>query len=357
MPIKSKWPPLKIADCSIANLVFTSPTHPLPNKPAFIDAENPGHFLTLQTFRLWSQRLAAGLRKHGFQPDDRLLLFSGNNIYFPVVLFGTIMAGGIFTGANPSYVARELAYQLKNSDAKFLLCSSASLDVGLDAASQIGMPKSSIFVFDDKAAPSPAQSGCKHWSALLASESEGRRFEWNPCTKPGESDKTIVLNYSSGTTGVPKGVEITHKNYVSNCSQQAFMFDNKENSEEDLKTEVGLCFLPMYHAMAQTYYSVMYPLRGIPVYIMPKFDFEKMLGAIQKYKVTALMVVPPIIVALAKHPAVRKWTWDLSSIRSIGCGAAPLGPDISKEFESLWKGKPQQDTINVKQGWGMTEYV
>ena len=355
MPIKSRYPSLHIPPQSIANLLFTSPTHPLSDKPIFIDTENPSTILTVQSYRLFAQRLAAGLRSHGFQPGDRLLLFSGNNVFFPVVLIGTIMAGGIFTGANPTYVARELAYQLQNSDARFLLCASSSLEIGLDAASQIGLPKSSVFVFDDNPASNTSQSGCQHWSALLAPEESGRGFEWDPCTKPGEWERTIVLNYSSGTTGVPKGVEITHKNYVSNCMQQRYMFDSKIGSEEELATERGLCFLPMYHAMAQTYFSVMYPLRGVPTYVMPKFDFEKMLVAIQKYKITGLFAVPPIIVGLAKHPLVRKWHWDLSSLRSVGCGAAPLGPEVSREFESLWKGQPQEETINIKQGWGMTE--
>jgi 4-coumarate--CoA ligase len=101
--------------------------------------------------------------------------------------------------------------------------------------------------------------------------------------------------------------------------------------------------------MGQALFCVSAPQQGVPVYIMPKFDFLKVLEAIQRFRITSLSLVPPIAVALAKHPAVKKF--DLSSIEGVGAGAAPLGREISAEVERLWPpGK-----INMKQGWGMTE--
>ena len=107
----------------------------------------------------------------------------------------------------------------------------------------------------------------------------------------------------------------------------------------------------MYHAMGQTIFCVAEPLNQVPVYIMPKFDFLKMLEYLQKYKITSLSAVPPIIVALAKHPAVKNF--NLSSIEKVGAGAAPLGREVCAELEKLWP----DGKVNVKQGWGMTEYV
>lgn len=78
-----------------------------------------------------------------------------------------------------------------------------------------------------------------------------------------------------------------------------------------------------------------------------------MLAAVSAFRITQLLLVPPIVVAMAKHPAVRNGNWDLSSVRTVVCGAAPLGKEVVKEFESLWKDK----VVNIKQGWGMTEYV
>ena len=358
MPFKSQWD-LDYPKCSLPTLVFKSPSVPLANDPLLIDADDPdNHFLTHSSYRLLCQRIAAGLLQNGFRSGDRLLLFSGNNIYFPCAFMGAIMAGGIFSGANPGYIARELAFQLQNTEARFLVCSLASLQVGLDAAAQVGLPLDRVFYFDNTTVSSGLQKGCRHWSTLLASEEEGRKFEWDPCTGPGDNERTIVLNYSSGTTGVPKGVEITHKNYVSNATVQNFFMDliNKSNKTPDPRAGSALlCFLPLYHAYGQTHFCVSGPSRQAKTYFMPKFDFEKLLSAIEKFKITHLNLVPPVLVAMAKHPDVRRGKWDLTSVRDIKCGAAPLGRPASQEMENLWKGKPQEKTINVRQGWGMTE--
>jgi 4-coumarate--CoA ligase len=103
--------------------------------------------------------------------------------------------------------------------------------------------------------------------------------------------------------------------------------------------------------MAQTYYIVNGPKAGIPLYMMPAFNFDQVLQNVAKFKISNLILVPPIVVALAKHPAVRDGSIDLSSVTSMGSGAAPLGREVSEEVESIWpKGQ-----VNVKQGWGMTE--
>lgn len=95
-----------------------------------------------------------------------------------------------------------------------------------------------------------------------------------------------------------------------------------------------LCFLPLYHAMGQAVMIGCGPKRGIPIYIMKKFDFVQMLEALQNYKITDLTMVPPIAVALAKHPLTKKY--DLSSVREIGSGAAPISGEVITEVEALW---------------------
>lgn len=257
------------------------------------------------------------------------------------------MAGGVFTGANPGFNARELAYQLRDSEASLLLCTAASLEIGLNAVAQVGMSKDKIFIFDDDVeaqAGGQARQDCRHWTTLLASVEDGQRFTWKHCNTAAESNETIALNYSSGTTGFPKGVEITHKNYVANTLQQRTTLPVVSGEER------WLCFLPLYHAMAQTAYTVAAPSLNIPVYVMPKFDFVAMLDCVQKFKITYLFLVPPILVAMAKHPDVRAGGWDLSSVKATGSGAAPLGKEIRGQFVELWGGN-----MRVGQGWGMTE--
>lgn len=166
------------------------------------------------------------------KPGDRVLLFSGNNLFFPVAFLGIVMAGGIFTGANPGFVARELAYQLKDSDAAFLLCTDSSLELGIEAAGSIGMGRERIFRFDDELfeGRKTERLGVRNWAGLMESEEVGRRFRWFEPEDP--KDAICCLNYSSGTTGVPKGVMITHYNYVANATQFAHLSQlNPKESE------------------------------------------------------------------------------------------------------------------------------
>ncbi|KAF2122802.1 4-coumarate-CoA ligase-like protein [Lophiotrema nucula] len=357
MVLKSRYS-FPTPQVSLPSFVFESPTAQLPDCKAFISATEPEkHFLTLSDYRLYAQRLASGLLRLGLQPGDRVLLFSGNTLFFPTVVLGVIMAGGIFTGANPTYVTRELAYQLKDSGARYLICSEANLETGLAAAKEAGLGPDRIFIFDDGVATfegkttntqTPAGS-IRHWTALLDSPEQGKAYAWPDLKTDEELDRVIALNYSSGTTGVAKGVMITHRNYVANCSQMIYMSSQHPNYEAQRARQRLLCFLPMYHAMAQIIFVVNSPKQRVPVYMMPKFDFLEMLQCVQRFRITDLTLVPPVVVAMAKHPATRKF--DLSSVERVASGAAPLGREVCAELEKLWP----EGKVNVKQGWGMTE--
>ena len=266
---------------------------------------------------------------------------------------GVIMAGGIFTGANPTFVARELAYQLQDSGATYLVCADGSLDTGIEAAKIAGMGLDRVFVFDNAVFDGRGgrRKGCRYWGELIAPVEEGVGFAWDDLSTPELADRTLALNYSSGTTGRPKGVEISHKNYIANLMQYNKQAELNPDYEQRNARTRWLCFLPMYHAMAQNIFIAAALRRDVPVYIMPKFDFIQMLEYVQKFRITDLILVPPVVVALAKHPAVKKY--DLSSVEAVGSGAAPLGREVCEEVEGLW----EPGRINVKQGWGMTEYV
>jgi 4-coumarate--CoA ligase len=250
MPIKARWT-TPIPEVTLPSYVFGSPTAPLPTTPLLMDARSPDkHYLSASSFRVWCQRFAAGLRAAGLRKGERVLLFSGNSIFFPVVIVGTIMAGGIFTGANPTYVPRELAYQLKDSGARFLITADASFETALEAARQVGLDEQSIFVFDDGVATcegrGEGRGRVRHWTALVANESSAKAFRWDELSPSELRNTTVTLNYSSGTTGVPKGVEITHRNYVSNAVQMEFQSRLDPEYEEKTARAKLLCFLPLY---------------------------------------------------------------------------------------------------------------
>ncbi|KAI1432105.1 AMP-binding enzyme [Xylaria sp. CBS 124048] len=350
MVVPSRWQ-TSIPVCSLPKWVFGSSFDPLPETPQYIDPERPDtHVITRAGYRLWAKRIALGLQRAGVKPGDRVLLFSGNNLFFPSVFMGILMAGGIFTGANPNYVARELAYQLKDSGAYILIAADASMEIAMEAAELAGLPQDRVYSFDATAMDKrkgKARLGSKHWAALLASEADAAKFDWVEPADPKET--TCCLNYSSGTTGVSKGVEVTHYAYVANGTQVVHVENIDPEIEEKRKTYRHLCFLPCYHAFGQTYFSSIHPHLGLPVYMMPAFELEKMLRYIQDYRISHIIAVPPIIIALAKHAPSFKY--DLSSVQSLSSGAAPLGLEVSAEAAKLWP----EGVLTVRQGWGMTE--
>ncbi|RPB11486.1 acetyl-CoA synthetase-like protein [Morchella conica CCBAS932] len=360
MPVKSRWQ-CAIPQCSFPTYVFTSPTHPLPKAPLYIDALSPtNHYLTTHSYRSTVVRIASGLISCGLFPGDRVLLYSGNNIYFPTVFTGIIAAGGIFTGANPTFTARELAYQLKDSEAEFLLVNVGSIDVGIEAAKMVGLDPEKVFVFDDglyvddeggivKWTTRERVKGVRHWSDIVMAGND--KFAWEELSTEEEVNRTAAINYSSGTTGVPKGVEITHRNFVANAQQNVHV---RNQSQKPYVTPHWLCAIPMYHAYGQTYYATIAPVRKITTWILPKFDFHTFLSCVEQFKITNISGVPPIMVALAKHPEVAKY--NLSSVVNLGCGAAPLSREISRAVEGrVSRGRGLKENINLKQGWGMTE--
>lgn len=286
-----------------------------------------------------------------------MLLFSSNTLFFPSVVMGVIMAEGVFTGANPTYVVRELAYQLQDSGARYLICAEGSLDTGIAAAKEAGMSADQVFVFDGGEATFESRKvekdtdlgHIRHWTELLDTTEDGDAYAWPELRTAEELDRIVALNYSSGTTGVAKGVMVTHRNYVANTAQHLANVAAQDGYEESLKRKVYLGFLPMYHALAQSVFCVGAVRERVPVYVMPKFDFLQMLQHVQKYRITDLTLVPPIIVAMAKHPATKEF--DLSSVERVGSGAAPLGIEITEEFERLFP----DGRIRVSNGWGMTE--
>ena len=352
MPQKSKWA-VEIPITSLPSLLLGNSDKDLPDTPAYIDAQNPDRLhLSWQEYGLWCKRIAAGLIDAGLRSGDRVLVYSGNNIFFPVVFMGVIMAGGIISTANPAFVGRELAYQLKDSQARFLLIAEASIDHALEAARLANYSHNHIFIFDDAPLEHGGQDAgnIRHWNRLIASVEKGLSFRWKEIRTIEDARQTVALLYSSGTTGVPKGVELTHYGLVANCVQLGHLYtlDPKRTDSQRL-----LAILPMYHGLGLLTFATMTPYRRLPTFVMKRFSLVPMLENIQRFRITELTLVPPILVAMAKNPAARMGKYDLSSIRKVAVGAAPLSREMCEELEKLWP----NGQVNVKQGWGMTECV
>lgn len=318
-----------------------------------IDAKRPEtHYLTLHSYREWSKRFAAGLFEAGIQTGDRVMLFSGNGIFNPIVVMGTLMAGAIYNSANPAYTARELRHQLQDSKPRFVLAADNCIESALEAAQAIGYDRRNIFLFTelpiqyDAALP---QTDAQHWGSLVADVDAGRGFNWQTLDSRGAlGDQTAVLIYSSGTTGLPKGVELSHRNMIANMLQlEKIQLVDKSVENRHRRC---LCVVPMYHALGLGYYIFFAPKWGLTTYLMERYNLTDMLEHIQRFRITELVLVPPILVAMAKHPSVRDGTYDIRSVNKVVAGAAPIGMEVTKQFEALWDGK-----ILVRQAWGMSE--
>ncbi|KAI9783833.1 MAG: hypothetical protein M1839_003169 [Geoglossum umbratile] len=157
-----------------------------------------------------------------------------------------------------------------------------------------------VYVFDGEAV-GKGDGDTKHWSSLLASEQDGGAFRWEEVSPEEQGKKPVALNYSSGTTGMPKGVVISHRNIIASTAQ---LIHTQELDPRDVEERER--------------------------YISPGFDF------IQTFRINYSIIVLPIVVALAKHPLVRSGKYDLSSVTRISVGAAPLSKEVIAEVEALW---------------------
>jgi acyl-CoA synthetase (AMP-forming)/AMP-acid ligase II len=291
--------------------------------PALVDGPS-GRTLTYGDLERGVRALAAGLAARGFGKGDVLGVYMPNVPEYAIAFHGAASAGGMCMTVNPLYTADELSHQLSDSGARFLLTVPPFLEVAREAAQRAGTEE--VFVVGEAEGASPL-------SALLGDPDQAPR----PEIDPGED--LAVLPYSSGTTGLPKGVMLTHRNLVANMLQAAV--PTAVDSDDVL---IGV--LPFFHIYGMTVIMNLGLRHGTTVVTMPRFDLGEFLGLIERHGVTRAFVVPPIALALAKHPAVDES--DLSSLRLIMSGAAPLGPELSEQVAA-------RIGCTTLQGYGLTE--
>ncbi|EGS18646.1 uncharacterized protein CTHT_0052510 [Thermochaetoides thermophila DSM 1495] len=367
--IESRWS-APIPNCSLQMWIFGTASRPIPDRVAFVNAANPSDSLTLRDYRNLSKRVALGLLEEGLKPGDRVFILSPNNVYFPPLFLGVLMAGGIVTGAGPGARSGEIKHQLKDSGASFIfVCQNppSVFKIVFEAAKEVGVPTNRIFAFGGTGdrpiseiarsdlsrdqSKTPTSVPTRHWTELLTVPPEDAElWHWPEPENPKET--TCCLNYSSGTTGLPKGVEISHYSYVANGVGVTHLIRLRPDHEARLKKDRALAFLPFYHAYGQTYFISILPFLGIPVYVMSSWSLPSMLEYIQKFRITILPAVPYVLTEMVnKVDLVKKY--NISSLDSVGSGAAPLPKGTHEATEHLLQAN--DPNFRVRQGWGMTE--
>ena len=268
-------------------------------------------------------RLAGGLQARGIGPGSVIALMAPNMPDYAVVFHAVAMAGATITTINPTYTAPEVGHQLRDSGATVLVTIEAFLPVALAALE--GSAVAEVVTL----APSP---GHRSIADLMGQPLAAQV----PVDLDGH---VLVLPYSSGTTGLPKGVMLSHRNMVVNVDQALPLLDVRAG-------ETTVAFLPFFHIYGMNVLMNAFLARGAGLVTMPRFDLEALLGHIQRHRVEKLYIAPPVAIALAKHPLVDQF--DLSSLKIIMSAAAPLGPEVAGAVG-------QRLGCAVIQGYGMTE--
>jgi acyl-CoA synthetase (AMP-forming)/AMP-acid ligase II len=322
MIFRGPYPDVSIPEVSITDFIFQT-TGDFKNKPALVDGPS-GRTLTYGQFEDAVRRTAASLAQKGFRKGDVFGIFSTNCPEYGVAFHAVAMLGGISTLVNPLYTAEEAAFQLNNAGARFLLTSPQFIDKAREATQQSKVEE--LFVFGKAEDATPFDS-------LLQSDGDVPRVQINP------REDLVALPYSSGTTGLPKGVMLTHYNLVANMRQM-------DGLDYFTRDDTLLCVLPLFHIYGLVVVLNMGLHMGATIVMMPRFDLEEFLSLIQKYRVTLSHIVPPIVLQLAQNPIIDKY--DLSSLKMIFSGAAPLGVDLSRACMA-------RVGCGIRQGYGMTE--
>ncbi|CAH8385812.1 unnamed protein product [Eruca vesicaria subsp. sativa] len=317
----------KDPNTSLVSFLFRNSSS-YPSKLAIIDSDT-GDSLTFSDLKSSVARLAHGFLKLGIRQNDVVLIFAPNSHQFPLCFLAVSAIGAVFTTANPLYTTNEVSKQIKDSNPKLII----TVEPLLDKVKGFNLPL--VLLGSNESAQSPNIITFKKVMELSDKVSD------LPYVDVKQSD-TAALLYSSGTTGVSKGVELTHGNFIA-ASLMVTM-------DQELMGEyhgVFLCFLPMFHGFGLAVIAYSQLQKGSVLVSLARFELELLLKNIEKYRVTWLWVVPPVFLALAKQSVVKKY--DLSSLKYIGSGAAPLGKDLMEEC-----GRNIPNVV-LMQGYGMTE--
>ncbi|KAK4764359.1 hypothetical protein SAY87_013797 [Trapa incisa] len=298
------------------------------DRPCIIDGST-GKVYTYSEVELSARRVAAGLNKIGVEQGHVVMLLLQNSPEFVLAFLGASYRGAMSTTANPFCTPAEIAKQAAASKAKLIITQADFAPKVKKFADQNGIK---VVCIDT------APEGCHHFSELAeADEAE------MPAVKIDPND-VVALPYSSGTTGLPKGVMLTHRGLVTNVAQQV---DGDNPNFYFGKDDVIVCVLPLFHIYSLNSIMLCGLRVGAAILIMQKFEIVRLMELVERYKVTVAPFVPPIVLAIAKSADVGRY--DLSSIRTVMSGAASLG----KELEESVRAK--LPNAKLGQGYGMTE--
>ncbi|KAI1371673.1 hypothetical protein F4677DRAFT_463910 [Hypoxylon crocopeplum] len=352
MVIKSQYPDLNLPSVDIFTFLFKRKDRKFPdNHPIFRDGFTDKSY-SFSDVRQLAEQFGEGLRsQYGWQKGDVLAISSLSDIDMPPVIFGALWAAGTVSTSNPGYTITELSHQLRDSGAKCIITQYSNIRTVKEACSATGIADDRILLLGGERDPT---GHFKHWTSIR-NPNPTRRF--SPSEIDPKNDAAFLV-YSSGTTGKPKGVKLSHYNIVSNVLQlQAaeglnLTWDGSRTTRDIPLPESGaggdkvLACLPFFHIYGLTVLVHSPVYSGVTTIVLPRFSVDAWCEVVQKHRITYSYIVPPIVLHLAKHPSVL--SYDLSSLRMTQSGAAPLTREL---IEQVYK----RVKVRIKQGYGLSE--
>ena len=333
MSFPSPFQDVDIPDTSVYEYVFGDLDAADLDRVALVDAAS-GAEITYRETIARIDAFAGMLTERGIGVGDVVAILSPNSPAFVTVLHGILRAGATVTTVNALSTAAEIAKQISDSNARMLITIAPLLERAEKAASATGMAAADVVLFENLGAgQGPAFGADPNTPRLLRSDQAPPQASFDPATH------VAALPYSSGTTGIPKGVMLTHLNLVANLAQIRPIHGMTP-------VDVVLGVAPFFHIYGMTAVMTAALQSRSRLVIMAKFDLADFLANIEKYRCTQGYIAPPVAVALAKHPMVD--SYDLSSLRTLVSGAAPLDADLSRAVEV-------RIGCRIVQGYGMTE--
>ena len=324
MVFRSPYPPINIPRVALHDFVLGGAVA-RGHAPALVEGAT-GRVLTYAQLVEQTRRFAAGLSRAGIRQGDVVAIWSPNSPEYAVVFHAVSRLGAILTTVNPTYTVEEVAHQLKDAGARMIVTTGALLEKAAAAIASLSVTGVTIDVITIDAV-----DGVTSLTSTMV--------DADPPVVTIDPDRDIVvLPYSSGTTGLQKGVMLTHRNLVANLLQ----IDAMESTE--IRALLGV--LPFFHIYGMVVIMNHGLMRGAAVVTLPRFDLEAVLRILQDYPIGIAHVVPPVVIAFAKHPMIERF--NLSNLHTLFSGAAPLGSELTKAVEARLP-------IQVRQGYGMTE--
>jgi PAS domain S-box-containing protein len=322
MAVRNAPPHLHVPPLSLPEFLLLRAGE-LAGKPALIDGVT-GRRVTYGELAEAAMRTAAGLAARGFGKGDVLAIWSPNIPEYAAAAYGAGLAGGIVTTINPLYNAIELVHQLRDSGARALVAGPQFAATAADAARSAALRD--VFVFGEA-------RGAEPFTSLWESGRDLEPVEGDP------REDVAALLYSGATTGLPKGVMLTHYNLVADLVQTQAV-------EGMAPGEVVMGVVPFYHIYGFNVVLNLTLHAGATLVMLPRFNVEEFLRAVQDHSVTTAFLVPPIVRTLARHPLVDRY--DLRSLRYIMSAAAPLPEETARACAARMG-------CVIKQAYGLTE--